>query len=72
MSISKWFKEFGKNTTLNVELQKYCERLKIDGVICMRDKLLSFPKFFQPLADTHAYLYERYNPLPLFVNLTPA
>ena len=44
MSISQWFKGFGKNTTSNVELQKYCKRLKIDVVIRMRDKLLSLPK----------------------------
>ena len=44
MHISKWFKEFGKNKTSNVELQEYCERLKIDVVICMRDELLSLPK----------------------------
>ena len=44
MHISKWFKEFGKNKTSNEELQEYCERLKIDVVICMRNKLLSLPR----------------------------
>ena len=45
MSIDEWFKEFEKNTTSNIELAKYCKKLKIDNVvICMRDELINLPK----------------------------
>ena len=30
MSIDEWFKDFGKNTTSNLQLVKYCKKLKID------------------------------------------
>ena len=44
MSIDEWFKEFGKNTS-NLELIKYCQKLKIHNVvICMRDELTNLPK----------------------------
>ena len=46
MSIDEWFHEFGKNTTSNLELVKYCKKLKIDNVvICMRDELINLPKY---------------------------
>ncbi len=46
MSIDEWFKEFGKNTTSNVELAKYCKKLKIDNVvICMREELTNLSKY---------------------------
>ena len=45
MSIDEWFKEFGKNTTSNLELIKYCKKLKIHNVvICMRDELTKVSK----------------------------
>ena len=45
MSIDEWFKEFGKNTTSNLELIKYCKKLKIhNAVICMRDELTNVSK----------------------------
>ena len=44
MNIDEWFKEFGKNTTSNLQLVKYCKKLKIDVVICMRDELTNLPK----------------------------
>ena len=38
MSIDEWFKAFGKNSS-NLELVKYCKKLKIDNVvICVRDE----------------------------------
>ncbi len=43
--MDKWFKQFGKNTTSNIELTKYCKKLKIDNVvICMRDELTMLSK----------------------------
>ena len=40
MSIDEWFKEFGKNTRSNLELIKYCKKLKIHNVvICTRVEL---------------------------------
>ena len=45
MSIDEWFKEFGKNTTSNLQLVKYCKKLNIHNVvICMRDELTNVPK----------------------------
>ena len=45
MSIDEWFKEFGKNTTSNLQLVKYCKKLKIHNVvICMRDELTNVSK----------------------------
>ena len=45
MSIDEWFKEFGKNTTSNFELIKYCKKLKIHiVVICLRDELTNMSK----------------------------
>ena len=46
MSIDEWFKEFGKNTTSNLELIKYCKKLKIDHVVlCMRDEFKNLSKY---------------------------
>lgn len=45
MSIDEWLKEFGKNTTSNLQLAKYCKKLKIHNVvICMRDELTNVSK----------------------------
>ncbi len=43
--MDEWFKQFGKNTTSNIELNKYCKKLKIGNVvICMRDELTKLSK----------------------------